>query len=703
MYASHPASNEMGDIPMRNATAFLLAIAAGSASAIAEPAPFSFNTTSELSVAPVGGFDGLSANKGKILRLEYPNPQGGFNVVLLSIYGDSQGPDVWEANGELRPARDLFVTRSTDDGATWSQPVNISNTANLSSINADHDGDPATPEIPFYGDSEKPNAIANGKNVLVSWIDFYAPSGVQRTVTYPEFGFTEVPYGATYSARSTDGGLTWSPAERMTTAERDAKQDVSKASSAGFLVTWQEDPKGLKPGDADGPGEGGSGANVNNGTDIWFSAIRAADFTAGAPFPAGKRITNNFTNTDNDGLESGREGAARANSALFGSTVIVAYEETKGLQGFDTGKYVRYHTFSAFDDSSPDPTNGVGWIISQPDENARRVRFVVQPGQTQNQSNLRIVWIWKEGAYDAGGPSDIICRVGSIDPSDPASTGFRPQDLYPPVDPDATTRENAFNNALGMNLSSSMGLGAHPEDDFFEDARAHRGLVRGDFVVMGWSWTPDWAVARFTDLENYNFYIRRSFDGGRTWTDATNLTNIPASAKVNVREPRIVGTPFSSNPATPSNPEAFLVAWGAEVNQYEHASVGTIDLTISITRTEDNGETFAPVVQLDEIDLNATPDSGAFESQLVLNPQGNRVFAVWQEVDRITGLTDTVFRRGTSCTADFNADGVLDFFDFSAFIDAYTNADPAADLDNNGLFDFFDMTLFVNAFAAGCP
>ena len=46
---------------------------------------------------------------------------------------------------------------------------------------------------------------------------------------------------------------------------------------------------------------------------------------------------------------------------------------------------------------------------------------------------------------------------------------------------------------------------------------------------------------------------------------------------------------------------------------------------------------------------------------------------------------------------------MLDFFDFSAFIDAYTNADPAADLDNNGLFDFFDMTLFVNAFAAGCP
>jgi len=80
----------------------------------------------------------------------------------------------------------------------------------------------------------------------------------------------------------------------------------------------------------------------------------------------------------------------------------------------------------------------------------------------------------------------------------------------------------------GTNLSSSLGFDAHPEDDTYEDARTHRGILRGDFMALGWSWTPDWAVARFTDLENYNFYMRTSHDGGQTWTTAANMSNIDA-------------------------------------------------------------------------------------------------------------------------------------------------------------------------------
>lgn len=688
---------------MRFTTQTLIALVAGSSMSLGAPTPYRLNTAFDLSTEPVGGYDGEDANKGKLVELEYADGMGGFETVLVSVFGDAQGPDIWEYDGNIRPARDIFVTRSTDNGATWSQPVNVSNTANLTSISADHDGDPLTPEIPYFGDSEKPNIINNGRNILITWIDFYAPGGAQRTVTYPEFGFTEVPYGATYAVRSSDAGLTWGPAELLTSGERDAKQDVCKASSAGFLITWQEDPKGLKPGDADGPGEGGSGANVNNGTDIWYSALRTSAFVAGTPFPVGQRVTDNFTMTDNDGYESGREGAARANSFLFGSTAIVAYEETKGLQGADTGKYVRYHTFSAFDATSPDPTGGAGWILSQPEENARRVRFVTQPGPFQSQSDLRIVWVWKEGAYDAGGPSDIMCRVGRINPNDPMSNGLRPQDLNPPIDPDATTRENAFNNTLAVNLSSSLGLSAHPEDDFFEDARAHRGLIRGDFVVFGWSWTPDWAVARYTDLENYNFYIRRSFDGGLSWTESQNLSNIPASDKVDVREPRIVGASVSSNPATPTNPGAFVVGWGTEVNQYEHASVGTIDLNIYLSHSEDFGETYAPLVKLDEVDVDAEPNKGAFESQLRLSPNGTRMSAVWQETDRDSGITNTRFRNGSICVADLNGDGVLDFFDASIFIDAYSGGDLSVDFDGNGVLDYFDVSVFINSFAAGCP
>ena len=51
----------------------------------------------------------------------------------------------------------------------------------------------------------------------------------------------------------------------------------------------------------------------------------------------------------------------------------------------------------------------------------------------------------------------------------------------------------------------------------YDDARAHRGAIRGDFILMGYSWTPNWASARNAH-DKYDFHVRRSFDGGQTWT-----------------------------------------------------------------------------------------------------------------------------------------------------------------------------------------
>jgi len=680
-----------------NATAMLVAAASA---ALATP-PFFFNEPFELSTTPVGGVDGENASKGKLVRLEFPDGQGGFETVLVSVYADAQGPQVWGFDALTHDANDIFATRSTDGGLSWSTPVNISNTANLSSIAADHDGDPVTPPLAYFGDSEKPNIFNNGKNILVSWVDRYVPTGLQGTVVYPDSGLVEVPYAATYVVRSTDGGLTWSAPQLLSDGSRDAKQDVNRASAAGFVVTWQEDPKGLQPGEAEGPGEGGSGAKVSKGTDIWFTSLRTSDFSSGTPFPTPRRITDNFTRTDKDGDESGIAGASRANTFVFGQTAIVAYEETKGTQGLDEGKYIRYHTFSAFDDSKPDSTSGAGWILSLPDENARRVRFIVQPGPMLSQSDVRIVWLYKQGLYDQGGPSDIMVRVGSIDPDDSASTGLRPQDLFPPIDPSATTRAAAFNNTPGINLSSSMGLDALSDDNAFEDARSHRGVLRGDSIALGYNWTPDWAVARFTDLENYNFFMRTSPDGGLTWADPVNMSNIDPVEKINTREPRIVGTPFSSNPATPTNTDAFLVAWGTEINQYEHLSEGILDLDIFITRTDDFGETFAPVSMLTP--ARSSDDIGHLESQLRLNPAGNEIAAVWQMADRSTGVVNTLVLTGGVCVADFNHDGDLDANDFFAYLQAFSASNPSSDTDLDGLIDANDFFAYLDLFASGCP
>jgi len=56
-----------------------------------------------------------------------------------------------------------------------------------------------------------------------------------------------------------------------------------------------------------------------------------------------------------------------------------------------------------------------------------------------------------------------------------------------------------------------------------------------------------------------------------------------------------------------------------------------------------------------------------------------------------------------NCRADMTDDGMLNFFDISAFLNAFSVMDPAADFDNNNSFNFFDVSAFLSLFAAGCP
>lgn len=63
-----------------------------------------------------------------------------------------------------------------------------------------------------------------------------------------------------------------------------------------------------------------------------------------------------------------------------------------------------------------------------------------------------------------------------------------------------------------------------------------------------------------------------------------------------------------------------------------------------------------------------------------------------------------VFRVSASaCPADFTGDGLLNFFDFAAFVSAFQAQEPAADFNGDGLFNFFDFPAFIDAFSAGCP
>ena len=259
---------------------------------------------------------------------------------LISVYIDgrsdfSLGSDEdavpYATNGGIiLGAMDAYVAVSLDDGTTWRR-TNMSNSADISSFVLANGH-----EAPGHVHNVVHQVF--GDNILVAWAskyceegtplfsllelapqdpflvtyladlettydkdpvylyDLFGVAGPQELVNYTELGFPEVgeiPYSCVWSARgkllvgddlATTGVVEavhvhWTRPERLTSGTRDANlPQIDCAPGAGCVLTWQEDPEGLRPGTAQGPGEGWSGAIANSQTDIWYSHISQADF-----------------------------------------------------------------------------------------------------------------------------------------------------------------------------------------------------------------------------------------------------------------------------------------------------------------------------------------------------------------------------------------------------------------------------------------
>ena len=71
---------------------------------------------------------------------------------------------------------------------------------------------------------------------------------------------------------------------------------------------------------------------------------------------------------------------------------------------------------------------------------------------------------------------------------------------------------------------------------------------------------------------------------------------------------------------------------------------------------------------------------------------------------QVHGLTIVDTSQCAACPGDFNGDGVLNFFDISAYLQAFNDQDPSADLaEPFGVFNFFDLAAYLDLYNAGCP
>ena len=253
----------------------------------------------------------------------------------------------YEEEDEETGASDVVVAISRDDGSTWKRR-NISKTAGRSSLTT-------TLGVPYPGECKKPMLQVKGNLIFLAWTskychggrpayairrledrncsvsggdtldgvlhetheglvckadypgddaywrdDIFGVGGPQRSVTYdplewPEMG--EVAYSCVWTARGkieADGSIVWFKPEKITSGRRDAIQLVAAAADGtGFAIAWQEDPKGLRPPSDYGPGDGWSGANVSNKTDIWYSSLPWEDFD---------KVDGNYTPPDNEDI-----------------------------------------------------------------------------------------------------------------------------------------------------------------------------------------------------------------------------------------------------------------------------------------------------------------------------------------------------------------------------------------------------------------
>ncbi len=359
---------------------------------------------------------------------------------------DANGNPAYDENGEriekAKPivvtyagdygngAHDVYGAVSRDEGQTW-HITNLSNSGGKSSFTL-ADGQPS------YGHCRKPVMQVKGNRIFVVWSSRYAAEGTpryesegdpnnmginkeepkhwqmkgdnpgplvgQQSVDYTNLGFSgvgEIAYSAVWSCRGfiitgsmtawldagyQVGDIVWFQPERLTSGVRDANQlFAGGAGSAGFALTWQEDPLGLRPGKAEGPGHGWGGAVTSNGTDIWYSYLTWANMLktdiipskGSGEFPVAKvkmslptRISNNDLGYNPNDDDTNETAAARPNCFLQTYTVnpqahpcdqrksayaIIAYAETrtnplgrgepKSPGSPDAGKNVIYHSF----------------------------------------------------------------------------------------------------------------------------------------------------------------------------------------------------------------------------------------------------------------------------------------------------------------------------------------------------------------------
>ena len=157
--------------------------------------------------------------------------------------------------------------------------------------------------------------------------------------------------------------------------------------------------------------------------------------------------------------------------------------------------------------------------------------------------------------------------------------------------------------------------------------------------------------------------------------------------------------PVPVNAGSFAFPEVLINLGGQLIVDYDIFVVGSGSELLELGALGSVGSAFSGSVIVDGETITVTSVLPFDATQALFDPNGNEIGTV------TTVGTATIVAVGTNpvCPADLTGDGALNFFDVSAFLNAYASENPVADFNNDGAFNFFDVSTFLAAFTAGCP
>src|ERR671921_2133416 len=205
------------------------------------------------------------------------------------------------------------------------------------------------------------------------------------------------------------------------------------------------------------------------------------------------------------------------------------------------------------------------------------------------------------------------------------------------VDDDTNTNSDTDGNSISF--TKSINLTNNTRGSVYGQVASYKNNV---YVV--WeennpdSFRGNKANGIYNNYRNYDIYIKKSIDGGLTFSKEMNLSNNPG---------------FSEHPQVAISGNNVYVAWTDDNTLSSSSATIAKNKEILFRKSIDGGNTFDKII-------NLSNSSNADSYNLEITAAGNNVYAVWQDTTLPTADVDTSSSRSSGGGGGVNADNNSD-------------------------------------------